>query len=139
MAVGQAVSALALVFVVIQVRHARNELRRGARQDRLQGTRDTFFTQANPQLASLIQRLWSSTGSRPIPFIEHGVAAGLTEGEARQVYAYVVGGWQTVQGSIESVDLFSPGLREDLDARIRSLYSGLTVCRQSGTSWRSRP
>src|SRR4029434_3540006 len=100
-AIGQSVSALALVFVVIQVRHARNELRRGARQDRIEGNRDTFFAQAtNPQPASVIQRLCASTGSRPEPYIDHGVASRLTEGEARQVWAFVNGGWQTVQGSI---------------------------------------
>jgi hypothetical protein len=65
-AVGQVVSALGLAFVVIQVRDARIEMRRGVRQDRLQATQEMLLVQAtHPQFASALDPLRASTGSPP--------------------------------------------------------------------------
>ena len=57
-AIGQAVSALALVLVLFQVRQAREETLRSVGQARLFGSRDLFLTTAtNKELASALARL----------------------------------------------------------------------------------
>src|SRR5215831_18930079 len=59
-AVGQAVSALALVLVLVQVRQAREEARHAAGQARLMGSREMFLaTATNHQLADALARLWT--------------------------------------------------------------------------------
>jgi hypothetical protein len=56
-------SALALMFVIIQLRHARAEMRRSASLARLQGTRDVFMTQATHQeLASAVRLAYAAAG-----------------------------------------------------------------------------
>ena len=122
-ALGQATSALALVFVVVQIRHARDEMRRVARRDRLEATREMFLAQAtHPQLASTIERSRSNLGIQADPFVNLAAASGFTGGEAHQLWAYAYGSWQNTQGAIESIDLLSSGVREDLDHRLRALY-----------------
>jgi hypothetical protein len=123
-AIGQAVSAFALLSVVTQIGLARAEMRRAARMDRLEATRDMFLAQAtHPELALTLERWRSATGSS-YSFVKHAVSLGFTEGESRTLWAYACATWQNTQGSIESVDLFSSGLREDLQADLRALYGG---------------
>ena len=122
-AIGQGVSALALVFVFLQLRHARETMQQGARQNRLEATREVFLALAtHPQLASAMERL--GTSSAPMPFDRYTAASGLTEAEGRQVYAFASAVWQNYQGAIESIGLLSAGVREDVNNALRRLYSG---------------
>src|SRR5215831_2962649 len=94
-ALGQAVSALALVLVFAQIRHARAEMRRSVRRERFDAARQMFVTTATDQpLASALARLWTQSGSPPIPFQEFATGHGLTDGEARQVNSFMHAVWQ---------------------------------------------
>src|SRR5262245_44500433 len=76
-ALGQAVSGLALVLVFAQIRHAREEMRRSVRQGRFDASRQLFVTTAtNQPLASALARLWTQSGSPPIPFQEFATGHG---------------------------------------------------------------
>ena len=135
-AVGQAVSALALIFVL---GHAREEMRRATRQSRIEGSRELWLAQAtHPELAGAIQRLWASSGGAPFPFVSNATAAGLTEADARQVMAFAWAAWHNFQGSIESADRLSPGVRDELDRTIRFNYGGTNPFAQWYESTRHR-
>jgi len=54
-AIGQVVSALALVFVIVQIRHARSESRRAVSQGRAAGNREVNLHFSNEAMA----RIWS--------------------------------------------------------------------------------
>jgi hypothetical protein len=124
-AIGQAVSALALVFVLVQVRHAREEAQRAARQSRHDGMREIWLAQARqPDLLTAMHKLTVAMGGQPAPFIAYAVHAGLGEVEARQVAAYGWAVWQNIQASIESNERFSAGAREELDRTIVSNCAG---------------
>jgi len=117
-AIGQSVSALALVLVLVQVRQARDQVRlssRDARRDRL---RENWLGQAvHIELASALMRL-TATENAVEPYVDYAKSVGLTDVEARQVYAYWWASWQSMQGSIESVAHLSPGQRQELDRSI---------------------
>src|SRR5262245_1213400 len=92
-AVGQAVSALALVLVLVQLWYARGEMRRAARQARADTSRALWLAQANDSgLAAAMETLWMSSTERA-PFVAYGMSAGLSAAQARQVMAYAWAGW----------------------------------------------
>jgi len=66
-AIGQAVSAFALFLVLIQVRHARNEIRRSASQARKDGSRSLWLASAQPDLASVLTKAHVAAGGAPSP------------------------------------------------------------------------
>ena len=90
-AVGQAVSALTLVLVFMQLRHAREEMQRSVVRMRLEGARDmdlTFGT--HPELASALARANEAAhgGVQRPPFVQYLLSLGLTAQEARQLFGY---------------------------------------------------
>ena len=99
-AMGQVVSALALVFVLIQLRHAREEMQRTAGRARLEGTRDLFAIQAaHPELASFHVRAHRAAGGELGPFAEYVIGLGLTDVEARQWGAIAMAIWQNTRST----------------------------------------
>jgi hypothetical protein len=132
-AVGQAVSALPLVLVLIQLRHAREEMQRTAGRARLEGTRDMFALQAtHPDLASLFVRAHKAAGGEPGPFAQYVIGLGLTDVEARQLGSNVMAIWQNVQVAIESAGRLSSGVRDELRGSIRANFGGQSVI---GSKW----
>ena len=86
-AIGQAVSALALVFVLTQIRHAREEMRRSVSQGRAEGVGSLSMLQAqDPRLNELLNRtetaLGGSLGPYPSSLVEK---TKITNEEAMQV------------------------------------------------------
>ena len=122
-AIGQAVSALALVIVLVQIRNAREEAQRSVGQARLFGSRDLFLvTATHPELASALTRLRDASGSAPVAFEDFATSLGLSNVEARQVSAFQSALWQNFQASIESAGRLTPGVRAELHNRLRYNY-----------------
>lgn len=131
-AIGQGVSALALVLVLVQLRHAREQMQASARQSRFEPTRDVFLAQAtNPQLASTLQKLFTSTGMPLNAFMQFVVRHGGTEGEARQAYSFTYTIWLGTEGTIETIGRLSSGVRREVDRRIVANFQTNSV----GAKW----
>jgi hypothetical protein len=126
-AIGQVASALALVFVLVQVRHARETMEHAARQDRLDASRELWLTLAvHPEVATLIPRVNNAAGGEPglaSQFVEYTVGLGLTASEGQQLYSYIYGFWTNVEGSIASVGRLGSGMKIALDQRIADAFS----------------
>ena len=100
-AIGQAVSALALVMVIMQLRHARDEMQRTVRRARVDSSRDLFVaTATHPELASALQRLTVSSGGPQWSFVSYAEDLGLMEAEARQVNSFQHALWRNFEASI---------------------------------------
>jgi hypothetical protein len=125
-AVGQAVSALALVIVMIQLRQTREEMQRSVGRMRLEGVRDTGLAFAtHPELASaLAQANEAAHGGmlRP-PFVEYLLSLGLTAQEARQLYGFHQAEWTNTELAIEALPRMTLGVREGTARWIRSRFS----------------
>ena len=114
-AIGQAVSALALVFVLVQLRHTREEMQRAANQARIDGARSLWvLTAAHPDLASIWVRAHAAAGDAPRPFARYLIDLGLTDVEARQFFANQMAIWHNTQMSIESLGRLSIGRRSSV-------------------------
>src|SRR5262245_23576685 len=97
-AIGQTLSALALVVVFVQLHGAREEARRSARDARLLNARETFLAAAtNQHLSSILNRLSVASGTPPRPFDEYAVGLGLSEADARQVWAFYSALWRNFE------------------------------------------
>ena len=125
-AVGQAVSALTLMFVFMQLRHAREDVQRSVVQMRLESARDmdlAFGT--HPELASALTRPNEAAHGgvlRP-PFVEYVLSLGLTAQEARLLFGYQAAEWYNTELAIEALDRMSLGVREGTNRRIRTRFS----------------
>ena len=94
-AIGQAVGALALVFVLIQVRHARQEVRRSVSQARADVARELWVLGTeNAQLSGLLGRTETALSGQQPPFVTELVAtANITPEEAMQVLSHEWAWW----------------------------------------------
>src|SRR5512147_1385410 len=69
-AIGQAVSAFALIIVIVQVRHARSESRRALSQGRGEAVRELMRTRVtDPKLNGLYGKANVAFGGKPPPFL----------------------------------------------------------------------
>ena len=128
-AIGQVLGSIAvfvtLGYLTLQIRSAREEVRRTVSRARVDGSRDLYVvTATNPELASALQRLSASSGSAQWGFVHHAAAMGLTEVEARQVNSFLFALWNNFEASIISIENLSAGLKQELDYRIRFNYAG---------------
>src|SRR5262249_5462812 len=113
--IGQVVSALALLFVLMQIRHAREEMRRAAVVARLHGTRDMFMIQATDErLPSLVERAQAEFGIRA-PTIQYFMGLGLTVEDSRRLGAYHMAIWQNFEASFETMRHLSPGVMREVE------------------------
>ena len=137
-AIGQVIGSVAvlvtLVYLAIQVRHAQEQSKRAidetrhmADQARLLGSRDTFLAAAaNQSLASALARMTALSGSPLRSFDEYAVGLGLSEVEARQVWAFFSALWQNFEVSIVAVERLNSGVKAELDDRLRVNFRGST-------------
>jgi hypothetical protein len=129
-ALGQAVSALALIIVIVQVRHARSEVRRSISQTRSVGGRELLMSRANSaELCSLIAKVGTavrhSSSSGPNDFVGELMAtAGLTQAEALRLMFDQEAWWQYRAQTIQYIDELSEGERVGFDESIRQGYGG---------------
>ena len=123
-AIGQAASALALVFVLIQVRHARAEVRRSISQSRTTNSRELIVLRATDErLMNILLKSSEKLGpfSPPVTnaFVEK---AGLTVVEARVAFYDLLAWWQHRALAIKYIDELSEGERFEFDCGIRAFY-----------------
>jgi hypothetical protein len=108
-AISEALGAIAVLvtlgYLALQVRHARDEMARSTRQARADAMRQVWLTQAgSPELAAGFSKLFSHHGVQPGAFQATAAAAGLSDIEARQVYASLWASWTHYEQVIESLD-----------------------------------
>ena len=132
-AVGQAISSLALVFVLVQLRHARQEVRRSVSQTRADVGPELWMLRAdNPQLSGLILRTEAAPGGQQSPFFaELAAKANVTLDEASQVFSHHFAWWMYQAQVIAFAKELRAGERAQFDAGLRRYY-GIS---QSGQIW----
>ena len=132
-AIGQAVSAVALLFVVLQVRHARVEMTRAtraARTDTLLGILQSQVSDASR--TELLLRARQALGGSPGPFQSLLMErAGLTEAEAHRIqmhytiwHQYYAEKVISYSSELSSADLFQAnvGIRAHFGSSVGSLW-----------------
>ena len=123
-AVGDALAAIAvfvtLGYLAVQVRYARQEMVYATRQARSDAMRQVWLTQAaQPELAEAFSKLFAAYGISLAPFSTTAAAAGLSEGQARQVFASFWASWSHYEQMIESLEQLSAGARTQFDGTLR--------------------
>lgn len=122
-AIGQAVSALALILVFVQVRDAREEMEIAANRARLEGTRDMFLAQAtNAELGDVWSRAQVAGGTPPGPFLQYLKGLGLSDVDAYRVSAYQMATWQHIQITIMTRHRLSPGVKAEFENRVWGMF-----------------
>lgn len=131
-AIGQAVSALALVFVLVQLRHARQEVRRSVSQARADAGRELWMLRAdNPQLSGLILRAETTPSGHASLMEELATEANITLEEASQVFSHHFAWWLYQSQVIRFARELQEGERAQFDWSLRRYY-GIS---HSGQIW----
>ena len=130
-AIGQAVGALALVFVLIQVRHARQEVRRSVSQARADVARELWVLGTeNAQLSGLLGRTETALSGQQPPFVTELVAtANITPEEAMQVLSHEWAWWMYRAQVIRFARELQVAERAQFDESVRFVYGNLNVGR----------
>ena len=125
-AVGQAVSALALVVVIVQLRMSAAESLRSIRESRWDDLRQARMQQAQSEWLNYVVAKATRTYGEPPPYEAELVRRGLTEGEACAFNAWMHSWWFSDTQNIAQIDKLTKGERATFDAIMRSQYrSGL--------------
>ena len=122
-AVGQAISALALVVVIVQVRLNAAETLRSIRQDRRDDERRSLLENAqSPWLASVITKVDKAFDRVVPPAFAELMERGLTAEEVSTFITYVHSWWLFDEQQIEHIDKLTSGERARFDAVMRIQY-----------------
>ena len=122
-AIGQVVSALALVIVIVQIRHARSESRRVTSQRRAYALRDVNINTCEERISSIVTKAQTALGSAPTPLVATVIErAGLTREEAFVIGAWLVASWNYRIHIISNVEELSAMERTAFDRSIRQTY-----------------
>jgi hypothetical protein len=125
-AIGQLLGAFALILVLVQVRQAREEMRRSLHASRSDILRQLHLARAtDPELTSLVQRAEDGLGhTHPTQgFVAQLVErAGLTRAEANRVLSEQMAFWQYRQQQIRHIAELDAGARFEIDGTIRLAY-----------------
>ena len=124
-AISDGVGAIAvfvtLGYLAVQVRHARDAMARSTRQARADAMRQVWLTQAGqPELAAAFAKLFAHHGVPLAPFGATAAAAGLSEAEARQVFASLWASWTHYEQVIEALDELTEGGRCQFNDTLRA-------------------
>lgn len=130
-ALGQAVSALALVSVLIQVRQARDEARRTASQYRLDSAHDmTSVFLNNERLGAIVCKAHTALGLPDAPFVgEMMRTAGLTREEAQTYEVYCTSWWLFRAKVIARMADLPPSERVEFNHSTRGQYAPGSIAR----------
>ncbi len=115
-AIGQLLGSIAVLvtiaYLAMQVRSAKQEIARSARQARTDGLREFWLTRASqPELTAAWCKLSTALGVAPQRFIAVATDAGLSDVEAWQVYALEWARWLQIDQNVVSLDQYDPGTR----------------------------
>jgi hypothetical protein len=130
-AIGQAVSALALLFVLVQLRHAREEMRRSVSRARADVGRELWMIRAdNPQLSGLLTRTEVALSGQHSSFMaELAVKANITSDEASQLFSHQYAWWIYQAQVIPFAKDLRAGERVQFNNGIRAMYKNLHLGR----------
>ena len=122
-AMGQAVSALALIVVIVQIRHARSESRRAISRGRTEAVREINSAYLDESVARIWTKAMNELGA-PIPPLSAALMerANLTRDEAWIVVALARTYWSYVVQNIASIHELSASERNEFDQTIRFNY-----------------
>jgi hypothetical protein len=123
-AIGQAISALALVIVIVQVRLSTAETLRSIRQDRTADERRTLSENAQSEWLSRVVVKGMKAYEGRVPNVSELVERGLTEEEAWAFGTYMYSWWLFDTQNIAHIDKLSKGERVRFDALMRIQYQG---------------
>ena len=125
-AIGQAVSALALIVVIVQFRHARLDSRRALSQVRAEALRDQLIQERDERTMRTIFKANAALGVDLRDRFKFLAAlmdqAGLTEEEAFLMHIRQMSAWSLRLQNIPNVHDLPAAERGDFDRGIRSTY-----------------
>lgn len=123
---GAAAVLITLAYLAAQVRHARQDIRRSARQSRVQAARERLLTRAtHPELNRLIVRAQRELGMRDptdgfIAVIQQ--RTGMQREEAATLHYELAAEWQYRTEAILNADQMSAGERFEFEHSLRVNY-----------------
>jgi hypothetical protein len=127
-AIGEAVSALALVVVIVQIRHARSESRRALSQNRAEATRQLFMQANTEWLVRNFNKAESAIGGSPLPFVQELMdRAGMTNAEASSVHLTQQAFWAHQAELVPFVDDLTSGERTEFDWGLQTYYGSASA------------
>jgi hypothetical protein len=125
-AIGQAVSALALIIVIVQVRHARAETRRSMSQGRAAAVRELCMHKSGNELLNTANRkAHVALGGQDQDLARRLMDAGLTGEEVNAVVFDQFAFWHYRQASY--LDELTAGERTEFEGGIRGSYGSFNV------------
>ncbi len=124
---GAVVVFITLIYLALQVRHARSELRTSVQNARLQGVRDQWLARLqNPELVDAMIKVERASNST---FLQRGFVGalidqmGLTPREAYLIFCDQVVNWQNWIAAINNLDDQSPDSLARMNASIERSYT----------------
>ena len=128
-AISQAVGSLAvfatLVYLAIQVRHARREMQRALSQGRGEAVRSLQFLRVDDAktLIGAYRKAGAALGEHPNPFIARMIdEVGLDDVEAWMVFSEQVAMWNYRVQTMQYADELSPIDRQAFEAHLRFTF-----------------
>ena len=126
-AIGQMLGSIAVLFTLgylaVQVRHAKEQVRRSASQGRSAATREiTMQSASNELLLRGNFKAHLALGGQPHPIYQPLVDAGLTDGEIVAVIYSQVASWAHWQSTVTQIHELTVGERTEFDIGIRNFY-----------------
>ena len=121
-AIGQAISALALVVVIVQVRLSTAETLRSVRQTRTDGEHRMLMDTAESQWLNHVIAKAMKAYDVQIPFVAELTESGFTAEEAFSFFTWANSVWLSDQQNITHIDMLSEGERVAFDLRMRVQY-----------------
>jgi hypothetical protein len=131
-ALGEALSAVGLFFVLIQVRHARADMRRTVLDSFTNSLMSTVAISTEARVLSAIMKAHAGLGGQRPAFVAALMdQAGLTEDEARLVSLQQGAQWQAFAQAARNSDTLRPADRVAIETNMRQQYANSPV----GSLW----
>ena len=129
-AVGQVFSALALFFVLVQVRHARADTRRSVLDSMANSLISVQMMSSDARVLGATIKAHGGLGGERPPFVAALMEqAGLTEEEARLVLGQQSALWQAFAQAVRNRDAVGPDDRIGHETNLRRAYATSPVGR----------
>lgn len=127
-AIGELVGGLAvvvtLVYLAVQIRHARADSRKALSQGRVEGIRELFALATDERINRVATKASGALGARQPPFVSALIEqAGLTTEEAFLLFNFHLSWWNTVVQIIPNVDQLPETERRQFDGGILGRYA----------------
>src|SRR5262245_21853006 len=128
-AIGQAVSALALIIVIVQVRHARQEVRRSASQQRAEALGELYLTRATNErlLATRMQAELALRGAGTSDFGSALMEVGITREQSAALFHEEMAWYNARWPGIAFSEDLTAGQRRENEVNLRGIYEGSGV------------